>query len=335
MANEAPAAAPVDSKTIAGNIVQGIQRKADGKAPEPSADKAPTPPIDPNAGKKKYAVEGKEVWLTPEDADRYVQKGLAFEPKVTQLGHLQNEVGQFLKTLSQDPLKVLTDKRIGLTPDAVLDKLLSSGMINEQAAEKIGKWYYENVVHKMRDPEAYERAQKDKRLTEYEQREKAERENAQKKALEAENAKRIEAAMIQIKAEISEAMKDSGLPTNDSPLGVKMARMVADVMRVAKRNQQAITPKQAIEHVKQELKDIQRAYFDHLEGDALIQEIGEANAEKVKKYFLKLVKDQNGVQPENKQPSTRKTGERKILSQDEFRDYLDGLKKENAPTRFK
>src|SRR5579864_2513887 len=61
---------------------------------------------DPNAGKEKYIVDGKERYLTPEEARAYVQKGLAFEPRMDQLGRLQQETAAFLDTLSKTPVKL-------------------------------------------------------------------------------------------------------------------------------------------------------------------------------------------------------------------------------------
>lgn len=328
MANSAPAApAPAtqaDPKSTANNIANAIQNKANGKAPAtpPQAD-AKTPPADPNAGKEKYVVEGKEVWLTPEQARAYVQKGLAFEPKVTQLGHLQHEVGAFLEKLKTDPLSVLTDKRIGLTPEIVLQKVLQSNRISDELKEMTGKWYWENVVEPTKLTPEQKKAREDAKWRE--EREKQDL-TAKEEAVRRENQLRVQQAMNTIKANIAEAMKESGLPNNDTPLGVMMARRVADKMRLAYLQRQAITPKQAIEHVKLELKQLQSAWYDHLDEENLVKELGEKNAEKVKKYFLKLVKESEKQATVTKAPSTR-NGERKVMSPDEFHDYLDGLKK--------
>lgn len=332
-----PPTAPTgrDASTTANNIVQGISSKANGKAPQPTeTNNGKTPaPVDPNAGKEKYTVDGKDIWLSPEQARAYTQKGIAFEPKVTQLGHLQNEIGSFMKQLASDPLKILTDKRIGMTPEAVLEKIFAAGNISDAAKEKVGQWYYENVVEPMKlSPEELKARENAK------YREERERQDASAKdmAIKEENQRRVDMALGQIKSQIAEAMKESGLPTIDSPLGTFMSRRVADVMRLGYLQRQTVTPKDAIEHVKQELKSIQSSWYDHLDEDALVKELGEKNAEKVKKYFLKLVKDSEKKIPKNqKMPSPAKSGERKTISTDDMADYLAALKKENAPTKFK
>src|ERR1700679_2671581 len=85
-----------NTASTAANIAKGITDKSTGKSPEaklPVKDAAKTPEnvpvVDPNAGKEKYVVDGKEVYLSPEQAKAYVQKGLAFEPKMDHLGRLQ------------------------------------------------------------------------------------------------------------------------------------------------------------------------------------------------------------------------------------------------------
>ena len=118
---------------IAANIAKGITDKAAGTSPakpdnsksEPNKTAESAQPIvDPNAGKEKYVVDGKEVYLSPEQAKAYVQKGLAFEPKISQLGRLQQETAAFLDTLSKDPGKVIYNDRFG-KPQDVLAKILN------------------------------------------------------------------------------------------------------------------------------------------------------------------------------------------------------------------
>jgi hypothetical protein len=323
----APAPTQVDPKTVANNISKGIQDKANGKAPSSQPQEngqTPVPAIDPNAGKEKYVVDGKEIWLTPEQARAYVQKGISFEPKVDQLHYLQKETNQFLQTLATDPLKILTDKRIGMTPEAVMEKIFSSGQISDEMKEKVGKWYYDNVVEPLKMTPEQLKAREDAKY-----RSERERQDAAAKdmAIKQDNQRRVELALNQIKAQIGEAMKESGLPSNDTPLGAEMARMVADVMRLAQFQRQSITPKQAIELVKTRIKSVQASYYDHLDEEALVKELGEKNAEKVKKYFLKLVKEaeKKPIVPLGK-PVAR-NGERKTITPDDMADYLAELKR--------
>lgn len=318
--------ADIATPTVAQNIAQGISDKASGKAPVP--DQGGTPAIDPNAGKEKYVVDGKDVWVTPEQRAAWIQKGMAFEPKVTQLAKLQSETGAFLEALKADPMKILTDKRIGHNPKAVLERVLGMEGLGDDVKEMLGEWYFKNVVQPLKmTPEERRLSELEKENSKF----KSEKQQIEENRIKAENKQRFDAALNQLKANVAEAMNESGLPSNDTPLGAEMARMVADAMRVAYFQRKVITPKQAIEQVRSRIKSVQASYYDHLDGEALVKELGEANTEKVKKYLLKLVKAVDPVQ--KKMPSTPR-GERQTLSRDDFFDQLAELKKENKPTRF-
>lgn len=317
-----------DSKGVAANIVKGIQNKAGAngqqKAPPPGNNAPETAP-DPNQGKEKYTVNGQDVWLTPEQRTAWIQKGMAFEPKVTQLNQLQNEMGSFFQTLVNDPLKILTDKRIGMTPEIVMEKIFNSGQISDGLKEKVGRWYWENVVQVERmTPEQKRARQLEIENAQY----KTKEQKAADAAIELENKRKIELAFSQLKSQIAEAMKDSGLPSNDTPLGAEMARMVADVMRIARFQRQSVTPKQAIEKVRARIKEVQSMFYDSLDEEALVKEIGEANAEKVKKYFLKLAKAAGNEPPKSQKSPSTPRGERKTMNEDDFREYLEKRKRE-------
>lgn len=328
------AAAPVDAKTTATNITDAIQNRANGKAPEAQpkegtdtkgAENA-APPVDPNAGKKKYVVNSREIWLTPEQADAYVQKGIAFEPQVDQLRRLERETAEFVNDLARDPGKILSAlaKQRNIPMQNLIQGILK-GNGSPEIQEIVGKWYYEEAVEPSRMTPEQLKAREDARWRqEREIRDAAARDQAQKQ----ENQRRVEMAMNQIKAEISEAMKDSGLVNIDSPLGAKMSTEVAQVMRLSRKNGQPLTPKQAIDYVKKANKELLVSYYDSLDEDNFVKEIGEKNAEKVKKYFLKKVQEGDKkipAMPKGK-PAVRR-GERDTINTDDFHDYLDELKK--------
>lgn len=280
------AAQPAQQNGAAKNISDAIQNKANGKTPEPAKLGQDAAPVDPNAGKKKFVVSGREVWLTPDQMESYAQKGIAFEPKVTQLGHLQNETAQFLNALKANPVEILS--KMGFSREQIMEKIYENGDITPEFEDKAGKLFYDKIFSRSKmTPEQLKALENEKKLSVFEK-EKKDRET---QTIENDNRLRIQSAISQLKAKISEAMQDSGLPNNDTPLGAEMARMVADTMRVAHFQRQAITPKQAIELVKRRIKEVQSAWYESLDEDSLVRELGESTAEKVKKHFLKLAKD--------------------------------------------
>lgn len=322
----------IDSKQTANNIVKGIHDRASGKsqsqAPEP--DKTPgnqQSAPDPNAGKDKYIVEGKEIWLTPDQAKAYVQKGLSFDRATDQLGRLQQEQSAFLKALVNDPGKVLSNlaahNKIPLKN--FVQNILSSNA-SDEIKDAVGQWYYENAVEPLKlTPEQLKARENEKRLTEYEKQEKHQREQA----IRQQNMAQVEKALSELKAFVGEAMKESGLPSNDTPLGAEMARQVADVMRVARYQKKTITPKQAIEFVKQRIKSVQSAYYETLEDEDLAATLGETVVSKIQKFLIKKAQANAGpsIQQKSAPRPTARNGERKTITPDDMQEYLDSIKK--------
>lgn len=317
-------ATQADPKQTATNIAKGIQDKAAGKT---GADpKAGTPPADPNAGKDKYVVDGKDVWLTPEQAKSYVQKGLAFEPKMDQLARLQQENARFIQALVENPGQILANvaKHNQIPVQSLVEKVLSSN-VSDEVKESVGKWFYENAVEPLKlTPEQLKAREDAKWRADREKQDAA----AKDQQLKRQEQERVEKAMGELKVFIGEAMKESGLPDNNTPLGVEMARQVADVMRLALKRKQPITPKQAIEYVKKRIKSVQQSFYSHLDDEGLANELGTELTDRLRKYFLKTAKENGGgppIQPQAKAPA--RSGRPKTMSMDEFHDYLDNLKK--------
>src|SRR5579864_927807 len=268
---------------------------------------------DPNAGKEKYIVDGKERYLTPEEARAYVQKGLAFEPRMDQLGRLQQETAVFLDTLSKDPGKVIYNEKFG-KPHEVLAKILNSTKISDEIKDTLGQWYYNNVVAPAKlSPQEREAAEWKRKAEAYEQMQKEQ----ETQRLNQENEAKVQAALQTIKAQISEAMTEAGVPL-DSKLAPQMAKRVAQIMQLGYVSGKVITPKEAMTKVKAEMMEYQKAYYDALDEDKLVEQLGKENAEKVRKYYLKAVKDSEKDKKKDLK-SNPKRDERKTMTPDEFR----------------
>lgn len=331
MAETATAPVAVDPKATSANIVKGVTDRAAGKTtkgPEVPADgdeaKKPVTAVDPNVGKRKFVVNGQEKWLTSEQADAYVQKGLAFEPRISELARLQQETGQFLEMLKTDPGKVIYNPKVGLTPEEALKKVLGSTKISDAVKETVGQWYYENVVKRAQMDER-DRAilERDERINELTAGEKARAESA----IAQENKQRVDNAMASLKGQIKEALGEIGVANIDTPLGVQLTKRIADVMRLSYIAQKPCTVKEAVARVRQEIKEFQNSWLAGLDDDKLVEELGKENAEKVRKHFLKVVKateDKVGKEPGQK--PNKKRSERETMNSDQFREYLDTLK---------
>ena len=324
-ATQAPSA-PVSNETgpkgTAANIANAIQTKADPQKGDAKGSNDPksAPNADPNVGREQYKVNGKEIWLTPEQARAYVQKGLAFEPRMSELAKIQKEMKEFGDTFKNDPIKIY--QKMGLSPNEILKKVINDIDVSDETKELFGKWYYNNVVKRSQmTPEQIELEDHRKWRAEHEQKEKMTAEESAAK----ENAFKVQQALGELKGKIGEAMKEFNLPSLDSPVGAEIARRIAQVMKNSYFNRQPCTPKDAATKVREELKIYNSMFLDSLDDDKLIEAIGEKNAEKIKKHFLKLVKNENKPTVE-RTPSTRKD-ERKVTNLDQFHEYLDGLKR--------
>ena len=324
-----------EPKKTAGNIAKAISEKVQGKAsvatPPITGDQKP--PADPvsenqNAGKRKYVVDGQEVWLTEAEKDTWVQKAMGYEKKLSKMSHLQNEYSQFLNDLIKNPGKVLSNvaKQANVPLKQIVQNVLN-GNNSDEVKDAVGSWYYDNAVAPLkRTPEEQKAWEDAKYRQDREQFDKVQGEEQ----IRRENAMRVNMALSQITGFISEAMKDSGLPSNDTPLGAEMARMVADTIRVAQREGRSLTPKQAIEFVKKRIMAVNNAYYETLDGEELVNTLGEKVSDKVKKHFLKIAQES-----QNKPPSLAKirsgsnNGERNgTKSMDDFHDYLEKRKRE-------
>ena len=323
MAETSVGQAAINAANTAANIAKGVEAKANpakAEAPKTDAKGAVPAATDPNAGKEKYVVDGKEVYLSPEQAKAYVQKGLAFEPKISQLGRLQQETAAFLDTLSKDPGRVIYNEKFG-KPHEVLGKILNSTKISDEIKDTLGQWYYNNVVVPGNmTPEQREQA-------EWKRKASAHDEMLKQQEIERttqENNARVQQALNTIKAQINEAMKEAGIPI-ESKIAPQLARRVAQIMQLGFSVNKPVTPKEAMAKVKQELHEYQKAYYDVLDEDKLVEQIGKENAEKVRKYYLKQVKASEKEVKKDSRPASKRD-ERKTMTPDEFRDYLADLK---------
>lgn len=320
-------------ETPAGNIAKAVDAKTNPQGNKTVTSDKPEVILknqenggveikDPNEGKEKYVVDGQDRWLTPAEAKAYVQKGLAFEPKISQLGRLQQETAAFLDVLANDPAKVIYNEKFG-TPGEVLRKILNSTKVSDEIKDALGQWYYNNVVvTEQMTPEQREAAEWKRKSEEYD----SYKQQQESERIENENNRKVNEALQTIKAQISEAMQEAGVPL-DSKIAPQLAKRVAQVMQLGYVNGKVVTPKEAMARVKQELSEYQKAYYDVLDEDKLVEQLGKENAEKVRKYYLKAVKEsEKEKKPKNFAPAGKRD-ERKTMTPDQFRDYLDDLKK--------
>lgn len=334
-ATPATPAAPATPQKTAANVAQGVQNRAQG---QPPAAKGPDRPddgdergragktADPNAGKQKVVVEGKEYWLTPQQIAAYAQKGIAFEPRVSELDRIKREVAQFEQALITNPGAIIANiaKKSGKPIAQLVQGILSSNA-SDEVKEATGQWYWENVAKRQRmDPKDREILEKDERIKSLEE----ETKQRQSAALAQENKARIVKALGEVSAQIKETLGELGITNLDGAAAIRLTKEIADVMRVSYFSKQPCTAKQAAQIVRQRILDYQKQFYDELDMDKLVEVLGKENAEKVRKHFLKLVKqNEDGEQKPAASGRPARRNERQTINSDQFRDYLDEIKR--------
>lgn len=347
----AGAAPGSDPKGPAAGISRGIQDRANGKPTTPAqtqpgrdaiqredkanADKAAAAAKpadqDPNAGKKRYVVEGKEYWLTPEQADSYVSKGIGFEPKVSEIARIRQEMNELHRALLSNPGAVLMNvaKRNNVPISQVVQNVLQ-GTASDEVKEATGRWYYENVAKRQQmDPKDLQILEQDEKLRAFED----EKKKTYQQAVMQENIQRVTSNMNQLRSQIGETLGELGIKNVDTPIAARLVKEIADVMRISYFSRQPCTAKQAADKIRQRVLDFQTQFYDELEPAALIERLGQKNVEKIRAHLLKTVQDaesgtrQNG---ENRPFKPKVRNERETITPDQMKDYLDDLKRTNA-----
>lgn len=338
MAETATATPPTqaDPKQTAANISKAVQDKAAGKSSAKGpdrpddADQKGSPKagaVDPNAGKKKYTIHGKDYWLTPEQADAYVQKGIAFEPRISEIARMKQELERFEQAMLNDPGRILANlaARAKVPVQNLVEKVLSSNA-SDEVKEATGKWYWENVAkrHKM-DPKDLQILEQDEKIKKLEAADKAKADAA----IATENRQRVVKALADISGQIKDTLAELGVKNADGALAIRLTKEIADVMRVSYFSRQPCTAKQAADKIRQRVQAYQQQFYDELDGEQLADRLGKGNVEKIRKHLLKVVQDaEKGTRQEataSGKPARR--DERKTINMDEFHDMLDEMKR--------
>ena len=334
--NAAPTAPVAPAQPNAGqtaaNIAKGVQDKANGKAPAttqaPAKGAAPATSADPNAGKQKYVVGDKEYWLTPQQAAAYVQKGIAFEPRVSELDRVKRDMEALDKMFSENPGPLIMNwaKKMGVSPEVVIEKILDSSLGDEKINEVTGRKYWEKVGQRMRmDPKELALLEAQEKLQKFESEKKSEAE----KAIALENQKRFTTFLAQTSAFISEAMKKSGFSNTDAPAAIQFAKIAGGLYISAQKMRRAITPDQAVEAAHKILNSYLDSRDDGIDDETFIKHLGDKRVKRVQQWLLKKAKEVGEGSEQEPAASRRpaKRSERETITPDQMHDYLDEIKR--------
>lgn len=317
---------PKSSPSVSGSSsdaggVPTVESVTGGSVKSEQSAKAPEQKPNETAGEKaerkaeeariKAKVNGKEREYTLEEARRRLELIDGAEEKFQTAAQMRKQVEQFIETLRKDPKKILLNPELGIN-------------FREIAEEYLGA----EVRKEMMDPQ--QRELEELRAWKAEQDAKAKEE--QESRAKTEEQQRFEAAKKQKIQEydqkIAKVLGETNLPK--TPYTVKR---VAEVLHSAMKKGYELDAATAADFVRESyMSDIQ-AMFGGLEGEQLLNVLGDGLAKKIRKYDLDQLKAKlnppppvslNSAAPEQPaQPSAPSSSKKQqFLSEAEWKEMI-------------
>ena len=261
------------------------QEKADrAHKPEPIEQKAKADEQPKKIWKLK--VDGAEVEYDASDEEKVIrdlQKAHAADKRMNEASMTRKQAERFIELLKTNPRAVLEHPSLGVDLKGLAEKIVWDSM--QTAAKKAAQ-----------SPEDVQR----------------EAEKAELERLRAEDAKRKADAKQAEKDELKEKYRKdwstkfqaelakAGVPKTDWTL----TRMAAYMRQALAKGHTHVQPADVVDFVREDWQAAQREMFASLEGDDLINTLGEEVAEKVRK--AQLARFSGGKVPEKAPESTSK-----------------------------
>lgn len=256
--------------------------------PKEEAKKASTnAPEAPKKERKfrKVVVDGKEETVDEDQVFRDYQKYKSADKDKRELAEQRKRMEAFMKKFQEDPLS-----------------LLENGKVPLNRRELAEKWLKEEISRSMRDPKDIELEEKNSRLKTYEEREAAEK----ARVANEEATRRVEGRRQELSKVFAEAMKQSPL-SKDPKHATAALREMAMYMRIARANGDEVTAEELAAHVESQKLSQFHSVADTLEGDELLNFLGDKIANKIRKADLARIRKARGEEdgtPEQRQESS-------------------------------
>jgi hypothetical protein len=242
----------------------------------------------------KLKVDGSEVDFDATDEEavkRAVQKAHAADKRMNEASMTRKQAEKFIELLKTNPRAVLSHPSLGVDLKSLAEQIVWEHM---QAQAKDAS----------KSPEDKAREAEKAELEQLRQ-EKAEREAAKKQAEREELKEKYRQDWSQ---KFQSELEKAGVPKTDWTL----TRMAAYMRQALAKGHKHVQPSDVVDFVREDWQAAQREMFSHLDGDALINMLGEETAEKVRK--AQLARFQGGSKPavtkadaEDKKPGRRFT----------------------------
>lgn len=265
----------VQNPELQGRVDPPAKPKPDGDKPEGGDKKEPPK-------KKRYLdIDGQRV---DEDELREAHKrAKSYDKERQELQASQKQMQAFIEALKSDPLKILSDPRLGIK--------------QQEIAEAILRKQIEAELEEKENPHAKEIRERDAKIAEYAAREKAEKER-----IEGER----KAALIKQRQEhlgkiFSEAMELTPL-SKEPETAAETLREMALYFRKLKAEGEVPDPKQIAEHINNKRLKSFAAVARSMTGEDLIAFMGDKVVAEIRKADLARIRKGKAQPPKTVEP---------------------------------
>jgi hypothetical protein len=312
MENATPAALAAPATSSDANATSAS--KADAKAPAPKADVSPAVKVDENgvgeAPKKIYKlnVNGKEVEYDASNEDKLkadLQKVFGIEEKARTSAQKVDMAEKLLGMLQSDPLGF--EKQCKLQGiDAT--KLATEILYNQLRLQNMTPEQRELEDYKQREAEA-----------------KAIKEQQEAEAKVAESNRKTQEWAQKFEKECEAALNANQIPKTRLSLA-----LIAQYIDAGLADKKEYTVEQVLPYVARDLKEIHRSTMETLDGDALLNYVGETLSNKIAKARVDRYKRTTANPVPEKKTVNANTQDRVDISKLKGKAYWKALRQQKS-----
>jgi len=301
-----PKVEPKEKTTVGTPVVSDNVRK-DGKD-----DTGVSAQVEKAAKKFKLKVDGITEEVDEETLIKMAQLSKASQERFNKAAEMKKEAAQFFKMLKDNPIEVLQHPNIGVD----VKKFAEEYLIKEMEKAELS-------------PEARRAYEAEQKVAQYEK-------EKEETAKQAEEAKQVE-LQEQWSAKYEEDIKDA-LEKTSIPKTIQSVKRMVMYMLDAIEHKVDLTPMQAAQQVRNDYMGDTKTMYSQLDGETLLQILGEDVATKIRKTDLARLetKIKAKSQPdgeaavgnviESMPRTTLEEASKKQMNSIEWREYMEKLR---------
>lgn len=262
-----------EPKDDQGRTSKEARKEETQKAKEEDTDKN-----DATPRRFKIKADGVESEVDEEEIVKLAQLGKSSSKRFEEAAKLRGQAENFIRALKENPGQVLLNSRLGIDR-SVLEEF-ATNLLYERIQQEQMTDEQRQIQRQQQELEQYRRQMQEQQESEKEQRETALRQRYQE----------------EYKAKISQALQDSGLPVTDWTF----TRMAGYMRQAMEKGMDDITPNDVAKYVAKDWAQAQRDFYTSLDGQKLVEHLGDDVVDKIRKHTVQKYKDtrsQPQVQP--------------------------------------